>query len=195
MSTRATRTSRPVIVAVVLGTALTTLGGGSVQASEISNRSISDIGRYCTTCWKNARLPVDSWGDCTQEVFRRLLERVPPADWAKALKVEGDERREFLRAIDAVKKRTQRARKHGDGVELAADPRGDIAQVRSEEREVVDRAAQELLSERQRQILRLSFEGHSAQDIGTALAMPVERVSDEKYKAVRKLRAELASRE
>ncbi|MGL4554506.1 MAG: sigma-70 family RNA polymerase sigma factor [Gemmataceae bacterium] len=193
MSTRTTRTSRPVMVAVVLGTALSALGTGAVRANEISDRSINDIGRYCTTCWKNARLPADRWGDCTQEVFRRLLERVPPANWVKALKVEGDERREFLRAIDAVKKRTQRAKRHGDGVELAADPRGDGERERAEDRELVDRAARALLSDRQQQILALSFDGHTAQDIGTALAIPVERVSDEKYKAIRKLRGHFAA--
>jgi RNA polymerase sigma factor (sigma-70 family) len=180
------------MVAVVLGTALAALGSSPVQAGEIPTKSINDIGRYCTTCWKNARLPADSWGDCTQEVFRRLLERVPPTNWARALKVEGDERREFLRAIDAVKKRTQRARKHADGVETVADPRGDERQ-RAEERETVEAAARELLSERQQRILRLSFEGYTAQDIGTALELPVERVSDEKYKAIRRLRGHFSA--
>lgn len=195
MSIRTTRTSRPMMVAVVLGSALTALGTGTADAGEVSPRSLDDIGRYCTTCWKNARLPADAWGDCTQEVFRRLLERVPPAKWAQALKVEGDERREFLRAIDAVKKRTQRARRFADGVDLAADPNGDGERRLAEEREVVDRAAREVLSGRQQRILWLSFEGHSVQDIGQELGLPVERVSDEKYKAIRKLRGHLQRHE
>ena len=101
------RSKRPYMMAVVLGTALTAFGG----TGEATLQAIADMGRYCTTCWRNARLPADLWGDCTQEVFARLLERVPTAAWGQALGADGEERREFLRAIDAVKKRTQRARK------------------------------------------------------------------------------------
>jgi RNA polymerase sigma factor (sigma-70 family) len=179
------------MAAVVLGTALTAFGGDRAAAAEPALR---DIGRYCTTCWRNARVPMDSWGDCTQEVFTRLLERVPPPRWGLALRADGDERREFLRAIDTVKKRVQRARRYSDGVESAADPRPAGEAVLAEERETVFQAAEQLLSGRQQRILRLSFEGYSAQEIADELSLPVERVSDEKYKAVRKLRAELAAR-
>src|SRR5438094_162707 len=53
-------------------------------------------------------------------------------------------------------------------------------------------AAAELLSQRQQRILRLSFEGWSVHEISDELNLPPERVSDEKYKAIRKLRARLA---
>jgi len=182
-------------MAVVLGTALTALGAERLPAAEPPAQAVSDIGRYCTSCWRNARLPVDSWGDCTQEVFRRLLERVPAARWDQALHSDGEERREFLRAIDAVKKRTQRARRFAGDVELAPDPRpGDELRL-EEDREAVHRAARQLLTPRQQRILQLSFEGWSVQQIGTELSLPVERVSDEKYKAIRKLRQHLADRE
>lgn len=183
------------VVAMVLGTALTALGTNHLSAADLSPKSLNDIGRYCTTCWRNARLPADAWPDCTQEVFRRLLERVPMSRWSQALKAEGDERREFLRAIDAVKKRTQRARRHGDGAESAADVRPANEARLAEDREAVAAAATRLLSVRQQRILQLSFEGHSVQDIGADLGVPVERVSDEKYKAIRKLRAHLAAHE
>src|SRR5205823_12928811 len=103
-------TARPsrMVAAMVLRTALSTLGP-SAQAA--STQTVNDLSRYCTACWRNARLPADCWTDCTQEVFIRLLERVPAQDWSGLLRVEGEERREFLRAIDAVKKRVQRGRK------------------------------------------------------------------------------------
>src|SRR5947209_1823924 len=110
----APQAKRPYVVAMVLGTALSAFGpaqAAPAATSEATLRAITDLGRYCTTCWRNARLPADSWSDCTQEVFRRLLERVPSTSWDQVLHAEGQERREFLRAIDAVKKRTQRARK------------------------------------------------------------------------------------
>jgi RNA polymerase sigma factor (sigma-70 family) len=177
------------MAAVVLGAALSAFGAERVAGAE----AVQNIGRYCTVCWRNARLPLDSWGDCTQEVFQRLLERVPAARWELALRDEGEERREFLRAIDAVKKRTQRARRYSDAVEGTADPRPTNERRLEEDREVIWRAAEELLSDRQRRILRLSFEGWSVQEIAGELALPVERVSDEKYKAIRKLRGQLAA--
>jgi len=192
------RSNRPYVVAMVLGTALSAFSPGhelAASTSEATLQAISDMGRYCTTCWRNARLPADSWGDCTQEVFRRLLERVPTARWNQALQGEGDERREFLRAIDAVKKRTQRERKHSGAVESVADRREPLALHRAEEREMVHQAARDLLSPRQQRILQLSFEGWSVQEMARELNLGVERISDEKYKAIRKLRTHLAARE
>jgi RNA polymerase sigma factor (sigma-70 family) len=172
----------------VLGTALSAFGQSAAQAAP--NEAIQDISRYCTACWRNARLPTDRWGDCTQEVFRRLLDRVPTEDWDRLLNGEGEERREFLRAIDAVKKRTQRdARKNVNLVSIVPDSRDSDLRRRTVEREAVAQAADELLSDRQKQILQMSFEGWSVQEMADSLALPAERVSDEKYKAIRKLRA------
>src|SRR4051794_35245602 len=116
---------RPYVVAMVLGTALSALAPAApaVAAPSAGNteRAVADMSRYCSTCWRNARLHPDAWTDCTQEVFSRMLERVPPDAWDQVLGAEGEERREFLRAIDAVKKRTQRSRKWAPvPVELAA---------------------------------------------------------------------------
>lgn len=195
MSTRPTsRLSRRVMAAVVLGTALTALGANQAAAAE-APAAVSDIGRYCTSCWRNARLPADAWGDCTQEVFTRLLERVPTARWGDALNGEGEERREFLRAIDAVKKRTQRARRLSDNVGGAPDPRPANESRLAQDREVIQRAAEGLLSARQQRILQLSFEGWSVAEIAEQLDIGVERVSDEKYKAIRKLRGHLRRQE
>ena len=65
--------------AMMLGTALTAMPASQALAAESdgSARAFNDISRYCTACWRNARLHPDCWTDCTQEVFCRLLERVP----------------------------------------------------------------------------------------------------------------------
>src|SRR5437763_6853028 len=154
--------SRPgrVVMAMVLGTALSTFGG------EASARTVNDLSRYCTACWRNARLPADCWTDCTQEVLVRLLERVPQEEWGRTLQAEGEERREFLRAIDTVKKRVQRCRKWVPYLQDAvADPRTADDRYRSDEREAVWQAAAQVLSDRQQNILRLSTEGWSVQEI------------------------------
>jgi RNA polymerase sigma factor (sigma-70 family) len=185
---------RPYVMAVFLGTALSVSaapGQTAVQTPPESTKAITDMSRYCATCWRNARLPMDSWSDCTQEVFRRLLERVPADAWDQALRGEGEERREFLRAIDTVKKRIQRARKFSPAIDTVADRRDPQRLRLREEREIVNQAASELLSPRQQRILQMSFEGWSVHDMSKELCLPVERVSDEKYKAIRKLRDHL----
>src|SRR5207302_451763 len=51
--------TRPYMVAVVLGTALTALNtapGVATQSPEVSSKAVNDMSRYCTTCWRNARL-------------------------------------------------------------------------------------------------------------------------------------------
>lgn len=181
---------RKYLVAVVLGTALAALGSEApAEAAEISPGSISNISRYCTACWRNARLPQDQWNDCTQEVLCRLLRNLPASAWEKVLAQETEERREFVRAIDAVKKRYQRGRWQSANLpELVADQRNKDARNRDEERQAVEQAAGRVLSERQQRILRLISDGYNVADIATELAISPERVSDEKYKAIQKLR-------
>jgi RNA polymerase sigma factor (sigma-70 family) len=194
------RKRRNYMMAMVLGTAISALGASqqarAAAPPDATLRAVGDLSRYCTVCWRNARIPPDWWGDCTQEVFSRLLERVEPAAWDTVLGSEGEERREFLRAIDAVKKRTQRGLKRSTNlVHVVADSRGRHERELADEREAVARAADAVLSSRQQHILRLSFEGWSVQDIAQELHVPAERVSDEKYKAVRKLREHLCRAE
>jgi RNA polymerase sigma factor (sigma-70 family) len=189
---------RGAIAAVVLGTALTAAGTAPARplATEATLRAVGDISRYCAACWRNARLHPDSWTDCTQDVFSRLMERVPPHEWVSVLRDESDERRELLRAIDAVKKRSQRSRKLATMVDDAVADRNDSVQrQRADDRQVVDAAAADLLSERQQRILRLSFEGWSVHEIAAEMKIGPERVSDEKYKAIRKLREHLCAEE
>lgn len=184
---------RPYLMAVVLGTAIAAMGPeAKCEASEISPKAITNISRYCTACWRNARLPQDQWNDCTQEVLTRLLRNVPAQSWEQVLANETDERREFVRAIDAVKKRYQRGRWQSAALpELVADVRDQHSRDLGDQREAVQQAAQHVLSGRQQHILKLLCDGHNVADIATELAMSPERVSDEKYKAIRKLRTYL----
>ena len=185
--------SRSVMAAVVLGTALS---AATAQASvptwsaAADADPVRDITRYCQVCWRNARLPIDRWDDCTQQVFARLLERVDVAKWHTLLKDDAEDRREFIRAIDAVKKRTQRARKYVAVSADVRDDRGGDAHLR-EQREAVSQAADVVLSPRQRKIVELTADGWAVPDIAAELRTTPERVSDEKYKAIRKLRTHL----
>jgi RNA polymerase sigma factor (sigma-70 family) len=186
---------RPYMVAVVLGAALAAIGATEkVAAAELSDKALGGISRYCSVCWRNARLPADRWDDCTQEVFSRLLERVPLAAWQQVLSGESEERREFLRAIDTVKKRHQRERARTTGL---SEPVADVRSVRDqhdrEQHEALQQAAGQVLSARQQRILQMICEGHAVADIASELALSPERVSDEKYKAIQKLRTYFGS--
>lgn len=187
--------SRRLMAAVVAGTALSAVGADARAAGpHPADQAVQDISRYCQVCWRNARLDPSSWSDCTQEVLVRLLQTVEPTKWSALLKQdENEDRREFLRAIDAVKKRTQRARKLSGLADEVADRRFGPEATRNELHEEVDRASRKVLSQRQQQILRLTCDGWSVPEIADELATTVERVSDEKYKAIRKLRKELTA--
>jgi RNA polymerase sigma factor (sigma-70 family) len=189
------RLRKPYVMAVVLGTALAALGSSEpLMATAVSDQDISNISRYCTACWRNARLPADRWGDCTQEVFERLLERVPMTEWDRLLATDTEERREFMRAIDTVKKRHQRDRaRSGSLAEVVPDTADPRLRQDREDREAVRQASSAVLSDRQQRILELICEGHGVTDIAGELNMTPERVSDEKYKAIRKLRSYFSS--
>ena len=184
--------SRRLIAAVVVGTALTALAGEAKgKTFQPGPDAIQDISRYCQACWRNARLHPDSWSDCTQEVLVRLLQTVEADRWDGLLKAENEDRREFLRAIDAVKKRTQRSRKYSSLIEddVAAQHASDSN--RNELREELDTVSSSVLSSRQQRILQLTREGYGISEIAQDMQMSTDRVSDEKYKAIRKLRKEL----
>lgn len=187
----ATTTSRSMMAAVVLGTVLSSAPEiAGVESNDQVVTPVEDISKYCQACWRNARLPADRWQDATQQVFVRLLERVPTTSWRTMLADgESEERQEFVRAIDTVKKRTQRIKPF---VEFGADVRDDaIANVAVDQRRAIDEIAPRVLSPRQQKIVELSFGGWAVPDIAAELGTSVQRVSDEKYKAVRKLRAEI----
>jgi RNA polymerase sigma factor (sigma-70 family) len=175
------------MTALVMGTALSALGAAPAAPPD-AGPVARDLSRYCTACWRNARIQPDRWEDCTQEVLTRLLERVEPRKWERLLSSEGEERAEFVRAIDAVKKRTQRARR-------PASLAGDVADHRTETRDHVEEQRQALLhlarnhlSPRQERIVRHTLDGWTVQQIADQMELPAARVSDEKYKAIQKLR-------
>jgi DNA-binding NarL/FixJ family response regulator len=104
---------------------------------------------------------------------------------------ETAERKEFFRAIDAIKKRTQRARRY---VELSvdfADARHWANTTLQEQRDALRHASHAVLSPRQQRIVELTAHGWAVPDIAAELHTTPERVSDEKYKAIRKLRHHL----
>lgn len=186
-----TRRAAPAAMALVIGLAALT-----AQATE--SELVRDIQRYCTVCWRNARLDPNLWDDCTQEVCCRLLTKARAGELDLNLVLAEDtlERRELVRAIDTVRKRVQRAKRHQsiDPLLVADDNRDQRHRDRLELGEILESARQAVLSPRQDQIIELWMRGWTVPDIAVELKMAVNRVSDEKYKALRKLEHQLRNR-
>jgi DNA-directed RNA polymerase specialized sigma24 family protein len=166
----------------------------TAQASETD--LVRDIQRYCTACWRNARLDPGLWDDCTQEVCCRLLSkaRAGQLDLNLVLADDSQERRELVRAIDMVRKRVQRAKRHQplDEQTLPSPDHDQRTRYRQELGEILEAARRAVLTPRQDRIVELWTRGWSVPEIAGALHMPLPRVSDEKYKALRKLERRLA---
>src|SRR5262249_4293458 len=161
-------------------TALAATASPVGAAEQASPRAVQDISRYCSVCWRNARLPVDSWGDCTQDVFQRLLERVPAGHWQQVFAAAGEERAEFLRAIDTVKKRVQRDRQRwGRMHDEPPDRHGADERALRETREQLGQAIERTLSPRQQRIMERTCDGWSVAEIADEMGISPARISDE----------------
>jgi hypothetical protein len=168
----------------------------TAQASEPD--LVRDIQKYCAVCWRNAHLDPGLWDDCTQEVCCRLLTkaRAGELDLTMVLAEDTAERRELVRAIDMVRKRVQRSRKLqslDDDFTPGPDLDGRQRQ-RQELGEILEAARKAVLSDRQDRIVELWTRGWAVPEIAESMSLPVARVSDEKYKALRKLERFLADR-
>jgi hypothetical protein len=178
-------------IALVVGLAALT-----AQASETD--LVRDIQRYCAACWRNARLDPGVWEDCTQEVCCRLLgkARAGQLDLNLVLADDTPERRELVRAIDMVRKRVQRTKRF-QALDDSFIPGPDLDQRhrdRQELGEILEAAREAVLTQRQDRIVELWTRGWSVPEISESLGLPLARVSDEKYKALRKLERQLAGR-
>lgn len=181
----------PTAMALVIGLA-------ALTATASESDLVRDIQRYCTVCWRNARLDPGLWDDCTQEVCCTLLEkaRAGRLDLNLVLADDSTERRELVRAIDMVRKRVQRSKRHVS-LEENSTPSPDFDQRDRDRRElgeVLEAARQTVLSPRQDRIVELWTRGWTVPEIAENLGMTVARVSDEKYKALRKLEYHLAGK-
>jgi hypothetical protein len=186
-----TRKAGPAAMALVIGLA-------ALTASATETDVVRDIQRYCTVCWRNARLDPRLWEDCTQEVCCRLLTkaRAGQLDLTQVLADDTSERRELVRAIDMVRKRVQRAKRYQplDGYTTPATNLDQRQRDRLELGEILEAARRAVLTSRQDRIIELWMRGWSVPEIGDELGMAGTRVSDEKYKALRKLENHLRGR-
>ncbi len=187
------RFSATAYAAVVLATSL-----GSATAEAKESGAIESIDRYCQASWRNARIAPQDWEECTQQTFAELLDRVSRDRWSEAIENKNSsERRELNRSIWRIAQRWRRAPRprHGSTELLAAQspsPRKDSDEPNLDDVRRAVASPGTGLSARQQDVMRRWIDGDTVAEIAADLDLPPARVSDEKYKAIRKLRAKLA---
>ena len=169
--------------------------GQELRADEI--RALEKIEKYCIASWRNAGISPQEWSDYTQQAVQSLLERVGRERFPLAMEnQQAEERRELNRSIWCVIQRHRRAPKNAALPELYEPQPSAEQQTREAARQqladVLEIAASQL-PERQVRILEMCGQGWSVTDIAEQLDITPARVSDEKYKAVRKLKKHYAS--
>lgn len=191
----ATSAAEPASTQAATGVAAAaTAAVGQLSESVILKR----IRAYCAKSWQNAGISHQEWADCTQQVFARLLERIDRDRLLTAIEdVESSERRELNRAIWATSQRSRREKKYAslEQVEKQMEDRDpwparmeSIARVQN-----AVRGEEARLSPTQQEIVTRWSDGESISAIAESLKLSPARISDEKYKAIQKLRQHFGS--
>ena len=171
-------------------------------SSTVDLDQIRSIQKYCTTCWSNAKLDPGVWEDCTQEVCVRLWSKMKDGlvNWSCILDdnhaEDSVERKELIRAVDAVRKQAQRLKRY-----LPIDDHSELISARKSESDpsesyaltdLLRTAREKVLTPRQDLIIELWSQGAAISEIAREIGLKVAQVSDEKYKAIAKLESFLS---
>lgn len=160
------------------------VGGASAAAGETA---INQVQRFCTTSWSRAGVARQDWQDCTQEAIMHLLSRVPPERLPIVFaERDSSERRELHRAVWRTLQRWRRAPRP-ESLDGQAPVQREAAECRDDRLEAVA-AVWHTITPRQQEVLLLWSKGYSVREIARKLGIAAPRVSDEKYKALEKLR-------
>lgn len=163
---------------------------GSCLAMKAS--TVTALQRYCLASWRQAGIPTQEWDDCTHEVVVEFLSRLDASHMDVAMdRPDSDARRELVRSIWCVTQRSRRARaKATVSLDAVGEPEESVNTTMAWESV---EPLLESLNSTQRTILHSLREGSSIAEIAAELKVPAARVSDQKYKAIKKLQNELAA--
>lgn len=171
--------------------------------SALITSGLSQLDRYLSRTWTRAGIPQQSHDDCTQAVYTTLLQnwgRGPFDELLAEVGVSGiratlsrdtPDGPDFFRAIDTVKKRAQREKTYATldvGTDVAAsDPEA------SSWKTALQEAISRNLSPREANLIHLTLEGESPADIAQLWGVAPKTVSNEKTRAIQKLREALVA--
>lgn len=160
---------------------------------------LSQLDRYLGRAWTRAGIAPQQHDDCTQAVYVALLEHygrdgfdsltgsVGRMGVRDVLNRETSDGPDFFRAVDMIKKRSQRERVHlsleGDQFEAP-----ETRATGDDWRAALDEAIALSLNEREAALIRDTLQGKSPAEIAQAWGVAPKTVSNEKSRAVQKLR-------
>jgi DNA-directed RNA polymerase specialized sigma24 family protein len=177
--------------AVIVGCLAT---GTTEQSVDVA--TIESIDSYCAASWHQANIPRQDWDDCSQQAFVRLLTRVSQDRWTEAINnAQSRHRRELNRCIWATTQRWRRHHRHRSLGEEDLSDRANSPVFGVTVPEVLDAVHCDAvrLTPIQRCVVDLWAGGHSITEMAAQLEVPARRISDEKYRAIAKLRARLCN--
>lgn len=187
-----------------LGTA--TLGDlldpGTANPTDSAHQSagLTQLDRYLARAWVRAGIAPQQFDDCTQAVYTSLLQslgrdrfdsllgEIGQFGIRDVLSRETADGPDFFRAIDAVKKRAQRERSWQplDGIEAASAARTDTTQ--ADWKDTVQEAISQSLNPREAALIQATLQGESPAEIANQWGVASKTVSNEKTRALQKLR-------
>lgn len=164
-----------------------------ISTTDVDSATIKAINNYCAVSWHRANIPRQDWDDCSQHAFVRLLTRVSQDRLAEAIEdAHSKQRRELNRSIWATTQWWRRSHRHcpivGDDLPDPAETLRVSGVTAIDIQEALGSEAVGLTT-LQRCVLDLWSAGHNIGEIASNLGVPSRRVSDEKYKAISRLRA------
>jgi RNA polymerase sigma factor (sigma-70 family) len=173
-----------------------------VEQADVSS-GLAQIDRYLARAWFRAGIAPQQHDDCTQAVyasllqglgrdrFEQLLSEVGQSGIRDVLSRETAEGPDFFRAIDTVKKRTQRERSF-QTLDVASMNRPDNSQS-SDWRSTLQEAILSSLSPREAALIQATLQGETPAEIAQQWGIAPKTVSNEKTRALQKLREALVS--
>jgi DNA-directed RNA polymerase specialized sigma24 family protein len=166
--------------------------GTATTEQSVDAATVESIDNYCAASWQRANIPRQDWDDCSQQAFVRLLTRVSRERWTDAINnAQSRHRRELNRCIWATTQWWRRSHRHRSlREEDLSDPLNTpvFGVTVPEVREAMNCDAVGL-TPIQQCVIDLWARGHSITEIAAKLEVPSRRISDEKYRAIAKLRA------
>lgn len=192
-------TRKQIASTVTAATCVVMLAAASPPAwAKAEPQALVQMEKYCIASWRNARIDMQEWSDCTQATLADLLSRIPRERLCVAIEnPQSWERRELTRCIWCTVQRVRRAR-HNVSLEegLTSDDAPHVSR-EMESYELREAICSEAagLSERQQEVMLQLLDGAAVKEIAVDLDVPAARISDDKYKAIKKLRKHFADGE
>ncbi len=181
-------------------------GSGLDQTTDAElSAGLVQLDRYLARAWFRAGISPQQHDDCTQAVYTTLLQTLGRDQFDQlvsdvgqfgirdVLSKETADGPDFFRAIDSVKKRAQRERSYQtlDAVDAAYLNKANMST--SDLKSTLQEAIQSSLSPREAALIQATLQGETPAEIAQQWGIAPKTVSNEKTRALQKLRDVLVS--